>query len=76
MLDPHGKPVSTISGPHIAGPWDMTSTSQGDETTLFVSNALNGGAAKGVHTIKNSTVRAHPRALRSGQPPKVLGRDR
>jgi hypothetical protein len=72
VLDSAGKPVSTISGPRIAGPWDMTSASQGNETTLFVSNALNGGAAKGLYTIKNSTVlrlRLHSAA---GEPPKVL----
>ncbi len=73
VLDSAGKPVSTISGPQIAGPWDMTSTSHGNETTLFVSNALNGGAAKGTYTIKNSTVlriRLHSGA---SEPPKVLG---
>jgi hypothetical protein len=72
VLDSSGKPVSTIAGPQIAGPWDMTSTSHGNETTLFVSNALNGGAAKGTYTIKNSTVlriRLHSGA---GEPPKVL----
>jgi hypothetical protein len=56
VLDSEGHAVKTISGPQIAGPWDMTAVSQGAKTTLFVSNALNGGAAKGVHTIKNSTV--------------------
>jgi hypothetical protein len=72
VLDSSGKPVSTISSPQIAGPWDMASTSQGNETTLFVSNALNGGAAKGVHTVKDSTVVRL--RLQSGvdQPPKVL----
>ena len=71
VLDSAGKPVSTISSPQIAGPWDMTSMSQGNETTLFVSNALNGGAAKGIYTTKNSTVlriRLHSGA---GEPPKV-----
>jgi hypothetical protein len=73
VLNSDGKPVSTISGPQLAGPWDMTSTTHADTTTLFVSNALDGGAAKGVHTVKNSTVlriRVHSGV---GQPPKVLG---
>jgi hypothetical protein len=72
VLDSSGKPVSTISGPQIAGPWDMTSASQGNETTLFVSNALDGGAAKGIHTVKNSTVLRIRLQSGVGQPPKVL----
>jgi len=72
VLDGNGKPVSTISGPEIAGPWDMTSTTQGNTTTLFVSNVLNGGAAKGVHTIKNSTVLRIRLQSGAGQTPKVL----
>ena len=72
VLDSTGKPVSTISGPQIAGPWDMTSATQGRITTLFVSNALNGGAAKGVHTIKNSTVLRIRLQSGAGQPPKVI----
>ncbi|MFZ2113603.1 MAG: hypothetical protein WAU77_07740 [Solirubrobacteraceae bacterium] len=72
VLDSSGKPVSTISSPQIAGPWDMASTSQGNETTLFVSNALNGGAAKGVHTVKDSTVVRLRLQSGVGQPPKVL----
>jgi hypothetical protein len=73
VLDSSGKPVSTISGPQIAGPWDMTSTTQGNVTTLFVSNVLNGGAAKGLHTIRNSTVLRIRLQTLPGQPPKVLG---
>ena len=73
VLNSDGKPVSTISGPKIQGPWDMTSTTQGNITTLFVSNALNGGAAKGVHTIDNSTVLRIRLRSATGQAPKVLG---
>jgi hypothetical protein len=73
VLDSSGKPVSTISGPNIQGPWDMTSTSQGNTSTLFVSNALNGGAAKGVKRIDNSTVVRIRIQSGVGQPPKVLG---
>lgn len=70
VLDSSGKPISTISGPQIAGPWDMTSTSHGNESTLFVSNALVGGPTKGVQ--KNSTVLRIGLQTQSGQPPKVL----
>lgn len=72
VLDSNGKPVSTISGPQIAGPWDMTAATQGNQTTLFVSTVLNGGARKGVHTIKNSTVLRIRVRSGVGQPPKVL----
>jgi hypothetical protein len=41
-------------------------------TTLFVSTVLNGGALKGVHTIKNSTVLRIRVQSGVGQPPKVL----
>jgi sugar lactone lactonase YvrE len=51
----------------------MTSATQGDITNLFVSNALNGGAAKGVHTIDNSTVLRIRIQSGPGEAPKVLG---
>jgi hypothetical protein len=73
VLDSTGKPVSTISGPQIAGPWDMTAVSQGSNTTLFVSNALNGGAAEALHkTLDNSTVLRIRLSSAAGKPPKVL----
>jgi hypothetical protein len=73
VLDSAGKPVSTITGPNLQGPWDMTSSTQGDVTNLFVSNALNGGAVKGAKTIDNSTVLRIRLQSGPGQPPKVLG---
>ena len=72
VLNSVGHPVSTISGPDIAGPWDMTALTQGSNTTLFVSNALNGGAAKGVQTIDNSTVLRLRLQSGAGQAPRVL----
>jgi hypothetical protein len=72
VLDSNGKPVSTIAGHNIEGPWGMTSVTQGNRTTLFVSNVLNGGAAKGVHTINNSTVLRIRLQTEPGSPPKVL----
>jgi len=71
VLDSGGRAVSTISGPKIQGPWDMTAVSHGSETTLFVSMVLNGGADKGVHTIDNSTVVRIRLSSGPGQPPKV-----
>jgi hypothetical protein len=72
VLNSSGNPVSTITSSQIAGPWDMSAVTQGNETTLFVSNALNGGAAKGVHTIKNSTVLRLRLHSGENEPPKVL----
>jgi hypothetical protein len=72
VLDSEGKPVETIASKNIQGPWDSTAKSEGAKTTLFVSNALNGGAAKGVHTIDNSTVLRIELESGEGQKPKVL----
>jgi hypothetical protein len=72
VLDSNGKPVETIAGGQIAGPWDSTAVSHGSMTTLFVSNALNGGAKKGVHEIDNSTVLRIRLESGPGKPPKVL----
>ena len=52
--------------------WDSTAKSEGSKTALFISNALNGGAAKGVHTIDNSTVLRIELESGEGQAPKVL----
>jgi hypothetical protein len=74
VLNGSGEPVSTIAGPNIQGPWDMTAVTRGSTTTLFASMVLNGGAAKGVHTIDNSTVvRIRMSSPTAGAPPKAQG---
>jgi len=73
VLNSEGKPVETIASKNIQGPWDSTAKSEGSKTTLFVSNALNGGAAKGVHTIDNSTVLRIELESGENRTPKVLG---
>ncbi len=72
VLDSEGRAVETIASKNIQGPWDSTAKSEGSKTMLFVSNALNGGAAKGVHTIDNSTVLRIELESGEGQTPKVL----
>ena len=72
VLDSEGKAVQTIASKNIQGPWDSTAKSEGSKTTLFVSNALNGGPAKGIHTIDNSTVLRIELESGTGQTPKVL----
>jgi hypothetical protein len=73
VLNSHGKPISTIAGKQIQGPWDMTTVSSGDQSTLFVSMVLNGGAKEGIHVIKNSTVLRIRLTSSAGQPPTVTG---
>ena len=73
VLDSEGKAVETIAGNNIQGPWDSTAKSEGSKTALFVSNALNGGAAKAIHTIDNSTVLRIELESGEHQTPKVLG---
>jgi hypothetical protein len=73
VLDSEGKPVETIASKNIQGPWDSTAVSEGSKTSLFVSNALNGGAKRGLHTIKNSTVLRIELESGEGQMPKVTG---
>ncbi len=73
VLDSDGKAIETITSSKIQGPWDSTAVSEGSMTTLFVSNALNGGAKKGIHTIDNSTVLRIRLQSGPGEAPKVLG---
>jgi len=74
VLDSSGKVVSTIAGPLIQGPWDMTSLSRGSTSWLFVSMVLVGGADDGAHKIAhNSTVVRIKLSSGSGSAPKVLG---
>ncbi len=56
VLNSAGHPVETITGPDVEGPWDMATITKGTTTTLFVSNALNGGANDGSYTVPTATV--------------------
>jgi sugar lactone lactonase YvrE len=71
ILNSAGKPVETIADRNIQGPWDMTSVTHGSTSTLFVSNALNGGASAGVKTDDNSTVVRVRLTTGAGHAPKV-----
>jgi hypothetical protein len=42
VIDNTGQHVSTINGPLIKGPWDMTVQDEGDRAIAFVSNVLAG----------------------------------
>ncbi|HEX3693696.1 MAG TPA: hypothetical protein VHU13_10160 [Solirubrobacteraceae bacterium] len=56
VLDRNGKTVETIAGPPINGPWDMTSVSDGNRATLFVTNVLNRTVASGETPTDGGTV--------------------
>ena len=56
VLDSHGRVRETLAGHGINGPWDMTATSFGDTTDLFVTNVLNGTVAAGGRTVRHGTV--------------------
>jgi len=72
VLDSEGRPVETIASNDIQGPWDSTAKSEGSKTLLFVSNALNGGPAKALKPIDNSTVVRIELESGEHQRPKVL----
>jgi plastocyanin len=71
VLNSEGKAIQTIASKNIQGPWDSTAKSEGAKTSLFVSNALNGGPVKGKKPINNSTVLRIDLESGEGQPPKV-----
>jgi plastocyanin len=71
VLDSEGKAIQTIASKNIQGPWDSTAESEGSKTSLFVSNALNGGPVKGKKPINNSTVLRIDLESGEGRPPKV-----
>jgi hypothetical protein len=56
VLDSMGKPVETIFGSLINGPWDMTARESGQEARLFVTNVLNGTVAANGKVVNGGTV--------------------
>ncbi|MGH2832273.1 MAG: hypothetical protein ACRDK2_05820 [Solirubrobacteraceae bacterium] len=72
VLNSEGKVVKTIASKNIQGPWDSTAKIEGAKTTLFVSNALNGGAVKGIHKVDDSTVLRIELQSGENQTPAVL----
>jgi hypothetical protein len=56
VLDRMGKPVETISGAPINGPWDMTAFDGGQFVELFVTNVLNFTVTAGGDVVNKGTV--------------------
>jgi len=46
ILDANGKPVGTLAGNGINGPWDMTAADFGTAALLFVSDVFNGSVMR------------------------------
>jgi hypothetical protein len=56
VLNDRGKPVKTLSGNLINGPWDMTALDLGRLAVLFVTNVLNGTVAQSPSVVDQGTV--------------------
>ena len=56
VLDSMGKPVETLFGSLINGPWDMTAFERSGEAMLFVTNVLNGTVAANGRVVHQGTV--------------------
>jgi hypothetical protein len=72
VLDSKGEVVETIAGAPINGPWDLTSVSNGDAATLFVSNVLNGTVEAKGGVVNEGTVVRIRLSTSAHHPPKVL----
>jgi hypothetical protein len=71
VLNSSGKPVKTISGKPINGPWDMTALDQGGSADLFVANVLNGTVAASPKTVNRGTVVRIDLKSLNGSGPKI-----
>ena len=56
VLNSHGELIETIKGFPLLGPWDMTSTEQGDFTTLYVSDVLDGTVKHSPNVVNGGNV--------------------
>ncbi|MET8748336.1 hypothetical protein [Streptomyces sp. NPDC004728] len=70
VLDSHGRVRETLAGGGINGPWDMTATSHGDRTDLFVTNVLNDTVAGGGNEVDQGTVLRITLKRHGHQPPR------
>jgi hypothetical protein len=71
VLDSTGKPVETIFGSLINGPWDMTAHESGERAQLFVTNVLNGTVAANGKVVNRGTVVRVGLKLRGAEKPVV-----
>jgi hypothetical protein len=69
VLDSLGKPVETLYGSLINGPWDMTAVERPGEAKLFITNVLNGTVAANGQVVNEGTVVRMDLALPAVQMP-------
>lgn len=72
VLNSAGVPVETWTGQNINGPWDLTASSKGDRSELFVSNVLNGTVAHSPATVDGGTVVRLDVILNGNRPPRLV----
>jgi hypothetical protein len=56
ILNSGGKPIATLSGKGINGPWDMTALDADFSAVLFVTNVLNGTVAANGRIVSHGSV--------------------
>jgi len=67
VISKTGHLVSTISGPNINGPWDMTVLDQGSQAVAFVSDALAGTVVRlNLNVAPNAVTVASQTVIASG----------
>src|SRR5262249_25533924 len=67
VISKTGHLVSTISGPNINGPWDMTVLDQGSQAVAFVSDALAGTVVRlNLNVAPNGVTVASQTVIASG----------
>ncbi len=74
VLDSYGKPVETLSGGAINGPWDMTVVENGDVATLFVANVLNGTVAASPNVVNQGSILRINLDIEDGKLPVEISR--
>ncbi|HEX8984178.1 MAG TPA: hypothetical protein VF767_02050 [Bryobacteraceae bacterium] len=56
VLNSSGKPVATLAGNGINGPWDMTALDMDSTAVLFVANVLNGTVAANGNVVSHGSI--------------------
>jgi hypothetical protein len=71
VINSSGKPVETISGGPINGPWDMIALDEGSTAKLFVSNVLNGTVAASPNVVDGGTIVRIDLSISAGAAPSI-----
>jgi hypothetical protein len=75
VLDSNGKPVLTLAGHGINGPWDMAAQDLGYAAVLFVTNVLNGTVAANGAVVPHGSVMRILLLTPSGGTPREVVRN-